>query len=364
MSGTSRGNNDVFQYAATAYRMTGLDPSAADVAAAGLAVATLHPANPAAWTASNLSQAYDSRYRLIFMPRVVYPATVAVLEPWVGMPNAMAVSAAAAASLLVVVVGTFVLAVTGSYTGSLVAVIALFLTPLGSLLTLLMADAWVFPIWAAALSVASLYLMRGGGLRLVLFAILAILLAATKTPNLVALVLAVLACSVAFRAAGSAYGRRPLALATAVTGVFGGQVLVFAVLRLPGLEDTIQEFLTLHFTKPDVSNAIPVYLRLIYHRDRAYLSELIRSPAVWAPFVVGSVSLLRRSEPWRWLWLAGALATLAIAGAHPIRSEMQRWIAPAWISVAIGFGLAAAWLEQMARRRLAARTTDGLTAAG
>jgi hypothetical protein len=299
----------------------------------------------------NLDRSIDSRYPGIFWARPMYPASAALLVPLIGL-SAMVVSAFVAGVLVAVSLGAFVWIVTRSLAATATSAALPFLLPTGPVLALLYADGWMLAWWTIALASASLYLMERPGRWLVTFLIAAAFLWTTKSAN--AAVLAV-TCTISVGPA-LVVGRerliRVLRLAIVATGVSTIGYLVAAALGLPGLLDTIQDFFTHHFARPDV----PDPLGRLFEFDRRSLPRwavaFTRTPELWLPFVLAAIALLRTRAFWPVLWLTGALATVLVVLLHPAVTELSRLMAPAWITCALGLALGVAQIQRLARDRL------------
>ena len=144
--------------------------------------------------------------------------------------------------------------------------------------------------------------------------------------------------------------RAYLVIAAVAAVVLAGNLLVSAVLRLPGVHETLQDAFTRHFHKPDVSDP----WRRLAVRNLKLLAgrigpQLINHPFIVATYVFAAVGLFRRLR----LATAGLLSLAGLTGAmviamHPITSEIARLTVVTWIPVALGL---VAFVGPLARRR-------------
>jgi hypothetical protein len=344
---SSHGSGDTFWYTRQALRLGGRTEQDATASAARFVVQLGRGSDPEAWVAA--ARLADPRYVAIFESRPVYPLTAALFVGLAGT-SAMAISSAIAAALFAAAMGLLGWLVTRSMLAAILAVAAAFALPSGGWLSFLYADGWMLALWVASLAFATLYLERGQRRWLAAFALGLGLLYATKSANgavlvaavvFIALVVAVHERSVRTRATG-------LAVAAGVIGL--AQLIVFAALHLPGLSETVQDLLTVHFQRPD---ADAPWSRLV-QRDLAMapglLAALVGQPIVLAIGGVGLASLVV-VVGWRSaLLLAAGFATVLTVAIHPVSSEIPRLMAPIWVTVAVGWAALGALLVRRTSR--------------
>ena len=167
---------------------------------------------------------------------------------------------------------------------------------------------------------------------------------ATKIGNLDAVALGLLAVGVGGVVIGAAWRTRGIRLALVSGGILIAANVSSAAIGLPSAMDQIQDLLTAHFRKPDSANPIIDLLRMDLHffpglgRFVLGIAPLV---AIGATIVAAATLVKKRSEAWVWPWVASAAASGLLIAIHPVRSELDRLVAPLWLSVAIGIGLGA-----------------------
>lgn len=345
---------DSFHYLRMAYERTGLDDADARREAYERRCrywdATTEPAGggykrqvPLPKDAAELCAAVpadltgNERYESIFEARVAFPALIAAAEPLLGDGAAAGVTLALALGCGLALFALVAL-LSGSAVAASVAVAAFYCMPVG--------------LWSTRIS------PEGGALLGTLVALLglhvvlrrpvpgALLLAAGlgttyafKSAN------AVLVCAAAV-AVGAVWALAPrlrrsgLVVLAVAAGCGAAMLLADALLGHPGAATTVQDLLTKHFAEPDVADPWAQLLRL----DRHVLEAAVRQPgrASVLLLAVGLLVLGFARHGLRFLGLASiAPVGVGVVLAHPVVSEFDRLVAPAWVPLAAGVGLAA-----------------------
>jgi hypothetical protein len=347
-----RGTGDAFWYTRLAYTYLGASPDEATARAAAF-VERLGIEGRAAATA--LVQTMDPRYPAIFAGRPWFPATGAVLIPVAG-PDGMTWSAAVAGVLAGGVLGWFAARMTGSRAAGLAALVLFYLLPSGQFAAQVMADPWALAFWVCGLAATSLYLDRGGNRSLLALGLLTLLLGISKSANGIVLAVTVAGSAVLIVMAGRRTTRltRHRAIVAALVAAPAAALVIVSsgALGLPGLDTSIQDLLTAHFGKPDVSSPYTALLALDARRTPAWVSGLVGAPGLLLLLAAGGAGLLRRPAPWVVPWLVGPAACILLPLAHPVSSEIPRMMSPVWASVALGL---ASWVPALGWLRVRAR---------
>jgi hypothetical protein len=109
-----------------------------------------------------------------------------------------------------------------------------------------------------------------------------------------------------------------------------------SLLGWPGFSQSLQDTFTNHFARPDVSSP----LSHLYHANlslwRAFPTFSWYALLIPVGMVVGAVLLWRREPVFAVLVTAVALTGVGSVVAHPITSQTDRLIAPAWLLVVLG----------------------------
>jgi hypothetical protein len=251
----------------------------------------------------------------------------------------MALAALAAGVAFAMVFGWFVQRLTGSLAAALGATCLGFVLPSGRWFAFMYADGWVLVFATMALAFGCIYLGDSRARYLSVFLSSIVLLYFTKPANGAALVVGFVLLGLGAWIAGSP-SRRPAATLAAASLVIGlTHLAALTILDLPGLETTLQDMFTLHFTQPDVADPLE---RLLW-RDLEVAGMALRFPlqepmtVLVVAGLVAPLVAIRRS--WAAAWLIGGLAAVLTILAHPVTSEFPRLLAPTWITAALGGGL-------------------------
>ena len=280
----------------------------------------------------------QARWGLQYRMRPAYPALVAAAFPVLGARAPLAVSALA---VVLLVVTTF--AGLNLLAGLRVAVLAtglgllnIFLTPW---LVNLMPDGLAIGLWALTLTTGALWISQGRWIWLAALGLTVFALCLTRP-------LGVLAPAVfALSALGAAITRagvwRAFAVATLVAIVPALAVTwLFTSAGYPGWLDLLQDLPTQHFSVPDVADPVAWIVTM----DLGLLGQtmpvgLLGRPLVAALLVGGVIGLLLPGRWWTSPFLAAMPVVLLSFLLHPSATEIDRTLAPAWVSVNTGLAL-------------------------
>lgn len=300
--------------------------------------------------ATHLHPSGSPRYQELFASRPGYPAVVAVLAPVLGLKAALWVIPVTA--VLAAGVGVWWLLRLAGLSPHLAAggQGLLYVLPVGWWGSQMLTEGLVL---AAAVAVVLGVVLLGRGRAGVGFLLLAAgfgVAVAVKYSTAVVLGGAVAAAAAVCWWIGAGDRRALLATAVGCAGAAGAVAVGSRVLGLPGLADSVQDMLTLHFTRPDVADP---WLGLI----SANLGYWVRWP-VLVPSNVGLVAgcVLAGWALWRWSPLvAAAVSAVAVAAfatvlVHPEPGELDRLYSLAWLLVAVGLPVAASVWVGPARR--------------
>ena len=333
---------DSFWYARAALELRGVAEDDATRAAAEFIVAERRGSDPEAYV--TFARTIDPRYPAIFESRPIYPLTIAAFLSIAELRAAMAFAALLAGIVFATGLGWFVHRVAGSLAAALGAVVIAFVLPSGKWFAFLLADGWMLAFGVLALAFGSLYLLDPGRRYLAAALVSIVMVYLTKPANGAVFVVAFALIGVgawAFRSPS----RRQAGLLAAAAGVVGlVQIAAFAILGLPGLETTLQDMFTSHFSNPDVGDP----LQRLFWRDLEVLRMALAFPLEEPLIVLLLAGLLaplvaiRRS--WAATWLVAALACTLTVLTHPVTTEFPRLLAPIWVSAALGGGLGIAQL--------------------
>ncbi|WP_173097160.1 hypothetical protein [Actinomadura verrucosospora] len=339
---------DTFWYARDALQYAGWSEPAADRAAAEITCGAFMRGRPRpAGTYADcvrfrtvLPGDAPVRFQRIFTSRPGYPLLTAPFIRATGAGGFIAGTAAlgVACGVAAVLLG---LAIGLRPVQALVAEALFYLLPTGLWASRLLAEAPMMLCLMAALAGAVL-LMRGRAV-VAAGALLACglaMLCAVKPANGVALA-AALAAGAVLLARFFAARRAFLAVAGIAALVLAGNLWISSALRLPGIDETLQDTFTWHFKHPDVPDP---WHRLWEASGDLWSGDIgprmLENPLIPAAFLFAAAGLLARVR-WdaAWALAAAGLTGAAVASMHPITDEMERLSAVAWIPVA--FGLAA-----------------------
>lgn len=345
------GTGDAFWYTRLAYLYLG-EPDAVATARAGELVQRLgiERASPA----EALVGSVDPRYPAIFAGRPLYPAIGALLIPMAGA-DAMILGALAGGVLAGVVLGAFAAWASGSRLVGVVALIAFYVLPSGAYAATVMADTWALTAWVATLAAASWFLRGGRRRAAVCLAVASVALGLAKSANAAAATVVFVGAAVVlgiwYRRRDPAVVRRALGAAAVSTLVTSGVLAGTAVLGLPGLEASLQDLFTAHFTKPDVADPYQRLVRSDLILLGRWRTDVLHVPGMVALAAVGIGGLIAAAEPWAVYWALAVPAAALPVLAHPVASEVPRLLAPAWASIALGIAMLLPPLRRLAAER-------------
>ncbi|OKI56355.1 hypothetical protein A6A27_30225 [Micromonospora sp. CB01531] len=295
------------------------------------------------------SDEISPRYIGIFDSRPGYPLFaapfVAVLGAWTGMVAATMLLAIAAAVLAYLAVWM----ATGLRLAGVLAAGLLFVLPPGFWMTRLLTESGVLAGYLAVITGVMVTWRGRTKLGLSTVAVALVWLFAVRSASGMAMALTLVGASTVALLVRTPQ-RRP-ALATGGVGllaVVAWQVLS-VVLSLPGLNETIQDFATTHFARPDIAHLVS----WLIDRNIAFWAEQgaaqVPHPEAVVALVFAVVVLVRRMPSVAALWIFTGLTGVAMLVAHPVATEYDRLMLPLWIPVACALGDAAALAVSWAR---------------
>lgn len=280
----------------------------------------------------------QERWGLQYRMRPAYPAIVAAAYPFLGSRAPLAASALAVVLFVMTTfVGLYLLA------GIRVAVIAAALGILNVLFTpwlvALMTDGLAISLWAVTLTAGALWIEQRRPAWLLVLGAAVLALCLTRP-------LGVLAPGVfGLCALGAGIARahvwRGFALATIGAAIPAVVVtLLFAAQGFPGLWDLLQDLPTVHFSEPDVADPLGWIIAADLRLAMGTLPlGLLARPLVLAALVGSIAGLLMTGRWWSAPFLAAFPIVLATFLLHPVLTELDRTLAPAWVSVHTGLAL-------------------------
>ena len=280
----------------------------------------------------------DGRWALQYRMRPAYPALVAAAYPVLGARAPLAVSAFAVVLFVMsTFVGMFLLA------GIRVAVVATGLGMLNVLLTqwlvALAPDGLAIALWAVTLSTGALWMAQRRPIWLGALALAVLGLCLTRPLGVLA-PLVFLLCAV-----GAAVARarewRAFLVATIVAAVPAVAVTaLFAAAGFPGWMDLLQDLPTGHFTVPDVPDPIGwIINNALFHLNGAMTLGLAVRPVLLLALAGSVVGLLLPRRWWTVPFIAALPVVLLSHLLHPVTTELDRTLAPAWVSIHAGIAL-------------------------
>lgn len=352
-------SNDTYQYAKQTLRFLGDDPRAA---IHGAVVMFCQDTGNAASTADTLdygassgSSSYRSaygtcldkyrngltpdspRYLAIFTSRPGYPLLAAPIAAVFGLRFGLW-AAALLCTLLASALVLVLLRSVGCPPGIALAGQALYLAaPTGYWGSRMLTDG---PSLAATLLtlVGAWWLVRGRtgpGLWLFGAGLVTGFLVRYSSEQVLALFVALAGAVCLLRVPG-ARTRRIRLLTLAAGAGFAACEIASTALGWPGLSASLQDTFTRHFVRPDVSDPVGRLVRL----DRRFWTDYpVSEPTallLLAGLVTVAVLLIRRERVYGILVAATALTGVAAVAAHPLATQSDRLMVPAWLLLVLG----------------------------
>jgi hypothetical protein len=280
----------------------------------------------------------QERWGLQYRMRPAYPTLVAAAYPVLGTRAPLAISAFAVALFVATTfAGLLMLA------GLRVAVIATSLGVVNVLFTqwlvALMTDGLAISLWAVTLTTGALWIAQRRPVWLVALGLAVLALCFTRPIGVLAP--AVFGLSAIGAALARADEWRWFLVAAVVAAVPALAVTAFlAAAGFPGFLDLMQDLPTGHFTTPDIADP----LGWLLSNDLQQLTTtlpfgLLARPLVLALVVGGIVGLLLVGRWWTVPFLAALPVVLVAYLLQPSLSDVDRVLAPAWVSVHAGLAL-------------------------
>jgi hypothetical protein len=343
-------SGDAFWYARLALEYRGLSDAGATQLAADFIVDQGRGDDPAAYV--ELVRSVDARYPAIFASRPIYPLIVAGVLSIANLGTAMALAALLAGIAFAVAFGWFICSVTGSLVAAAGGVLLAFVLPSGKWFAFMYADGWMLVFLVLALALATRYVLDRRVWHLICAMAAVGMLYLTKPANGAALVIGLVIIAIVGWAS-RLEGHERLSTVGAAAGAVGlAQVAVFAVIGLPGLETTLQDMFTVHFSAPDVDNLVVRVLSRDLDVIGMAVSLPFREPVTMLVIAALVVPLVTRQQ-WAWMWLSAGSCSILVVLAHPVTSEIPRLLAPIWIVGALGGALWIARIRSSRMKRLA-----------
>jgi hypothetical protein len=337
-----RANWDSLIYHKHAFEYAGLSATEADAASWEVyarysddrQVATILAAlDGRAWQAPE-----RDRWMNLYRMRPLYPVLVAAAYPVLGQRAPMAVSLGVTVGF-VLVVGLGVGLLFGPRVG-VIAVAASLLNPyFRPWIVFLTTDGLAIVLWAAGLVAVARYAQTGRWPWLAGVAAAVLLLSVTR-PNGTLAPFVPAICAVAALVARRPVWRR-FGAATLAAGIPAlGVLLVFTALGMPGIMDVLQENPTRHFTLPDVADPVSHWLNQIrWAVPNRLLPRFLAEPLLLALVLAGLAGLVV-ARSWAAAPFLAAVAVVPVAWLlHPIYSDANRILSPAWVSLTVGLAL-------------------------
>jgi hypothetical protein len=339
-------SGDTYWYARQAQIFAGLDPATASTRAADLVCQDSNRSNvanggkPSCFT--YVTTGITPRYQSIFTYRPGYPLFATPFVALLELPHAMKAATLALAMLAAAMAYLAIWMALGRRPAAVLGVTVLFLLPAGFWMSRLLTEGGCVAGVCATL-IGAMLVLRGrltAGLAVMTVA-LAWLFAFRSATGL-AMVLVVVAGAVAALLFRAPQRRELLRLGGYGLGVGVVWTVFGAIVGEPGLTDTIQDYATTHFRRPDVPDPIGWLVdRNIWYWPQQF-EKLATNPWSVAFLLFAAIVLLRRIGPAAWLWIGTGLIGVAMQIAHPYPTEYDRMMLMSWIPVACALGYAGA----------------------
>lgn len=357
----SRATPDTFWYARDAFQYAGYPEPAADLIAAHITCrAYVHARDSLRYDSclryrSRLPHRAPPRFRRIFTSR---PGYALLTSPFIRVFGraGFAIGTGTLGVACGVAIVALALAAGLRPAQAFAAEVLFYLLPTGLWVSRLLAEApMVLCLFVALIGAIRLAADRTGGLaaRLPAAGLLAAglsCLCVVKPANGVALAGALALVAAARLPFGRARHGHLLIGAVAVV-VLTGNLLVSAVLRLPGVDETLQDAFTRHFHKPDVEHPWQLLGALDLHVLEAQITpHLISHPLIPAGYLFGALGLFGWTRFDAALPIACAgLTGVGVIAMHPLITETARLTVVTWIPVAIGLAALAGLRDRRGR---------------
>ncbi|MDG4788475.1 hypothetical protein O7626_21480 [Micromonospora sp. WMMD1102] len=288
-------------------------------------------------------QGVSPRYIAIFDSRPGYPLFAAPFVKILGVWQGMAVAT------LIIAVGVGLLtylAVWLAFGMRLVSVIAaalIYALPTGFWITRMLADgAMLAGCLAVLIGAMLLWRNRYSGVPIALAGFAWTF--ATKSANGVAMALVLVTASAL--ALLTRFPNRRGALLAGGLGLatLAGWFAVSAALKLPSLNEAIQDYVTTHFIRPDT----PEPYTWLWERNLLWWPTRFEhwyvNPLPQIAVIAATLIFVTRTRHLTFLWLGTGLSGLALLAAKPVDSEYERLMLPVWflVAAAIGYAVVAA----------------------
>lgn len=278
------------------------------------------------------------RFALIYRMRPAYPTLVAAAYPLLETRAPLAISASAVVLFTATTfVGLLILA------GLRVAVIAsglgIFNVLFTQWLVALTPDGLAVSLWAVTLTTGALWIAQRRPVWLAALGLAVLALCLTRPIGVLAP--AVFGLSAVGAALARANEWRRFVAAAVVAAVPALAVTAFyAAAGFPGFLDLLQSLPTLHYSSPDIADPVGwIVSNDIYQLTHTLATGLLARPLILALLAGGVAGLLLAGRWWTAPFLAAFPVVLVSYLLHPSLTEVDRTLAPAWVSVHTGLAL-------------------------
>ncbi|MEH1013202.1 hypothetical protein V6U90_08820 [Micromonospora sp. CPCC 206060] len=340
-------SGDAYWYLRQAQIFAGTDPAAASTRASELVCRDIDRAarrkgSPRYCRDGYPQRGVSPRYIAIFDSRPGYPLFAAPFVKLLGAWRGMMLATMLLGVLVGILAYLAVLLAFGRRSAGVGAAVLIYLLPSGFWITRMLAEgAMLVGCLGVILGVTLLW--RGhwrAGPVLTVTALTWLFLAKSANGVALALVLVVVAAT----ALVIRPRNRRVALVTGGVGLLAlaGWYAISHLFALPSLNETIQDFATKHFTRPDTADPIGFLVQRNLTFWPAYGRNLISSPLPLVAVGLSALVFVARARPVVVLWTAAGLSGLALVVAHPVATEYDRLMLPMWLPVAAALGYAVA----------------------
>ena len=292
-----------------------------------------------AWPWQGHDDPSRQRWVGLYQMRPVFPILVAATHPLAGEAATLTPSVMAVV-IFTLAVGLAAWTLLGP-AGSAVLLLLSFANPLfAGWLIHLTTDGLGLALWAAMLLFAARWIQDGTRGWLVALLMVSLVAAFNRQTGVV-LTLSLGFLTVVALGARQDVWRR-LAAATFATAVPITLFSVYGMVAgLPTFADMLQDTPTRHFLNPEHPNLPRYVLAKVVEQAPVLLDRLLAEPHLWIPSVLGMLGLALARTWWAWLFLTSLVFLPVLHFVHPILTEANRTLAPAWFNVHVGLVLLA-----------------------
>jgi hypothetical protein len=342
---------DTYFYSLQALRFAGVPDVAAQRQAKQLICSDVHHGVHLDGTLAPSCHEYEvitaPRYVAIFTSRPLWPLLLSPAVALVGLDRAIIWMSMLGAALAALAVFFALRGLGSSVIAAGAAGVAFALLPTGYWADKLLPEGAVLAVLVAGIFGAA-RVVRGHWRGLLLLVPSLAALYAFKPANGAALAVGLLVAGVLLVPLRKG---RAAALGVAGVGLAGvlGWLVVSYLLRLPSLDETVQDLATRHFAEPDVPDPLAALERL---NRQLWLDQVGRWLGVPWPYLIVLLAavitvwgLRRAGLVWAVVSLAGTLIVLA----HPMISQYDRLVSSVWLTVVAAVAVVVDRLPGVAR---------------